>query len=369
MTLLTINTGSTSVKLALFELSTAPAAPRQISSAPPARETQHAVKALEALRAQLPRAPELIAHRVVHGGTGFLKPTLIDSRVLAAIESLTPLAPLHNPQALLWIRAALAVWGESIPQLAVFDTAFFANMPRVASEYALAPENGTALGVRRYGFHGLAHESMWRRWCQLYPALRGGGRLITLQLGGGCSIAAIEGGQPLDTSMGFSPLEGLVMARRSGDLDPAVIVYLQRKLSLSAEAVLELLESHSGLAGVAGEDANPTQLLDSPDSRAQFAVELYCYRIRKYLGAYMAVLGGCDGIVFGGGVGEHEPRVRTRALEGLHVFGARLDESRNGAARRGEACLSAEGCPIRIHVLESNEESILAAAGSAFLAS
>lgn len=367
MTLLTINTGSTSVKLALFELGDGPA-PRQISTAQHVGPTQNAFEVLTAISAQLRRAPGLIAHRVVHGGTRFLTPTRIDAEVIAAIEALTPLAPLHNPKALQWIRAALHVWGENTPQLAVFDTSFFANMPRVAAEYALAPENGTALGVRRYGFHGLAHESMWRQWCQLYPALRGGGRLITLQLGGGCSIAAIDGGQPLDTSMGFSPLEGLVMARRSGDVDPAVITYLQGKLSLGPAAVLDLLESHSGLAGVSGKDANPTELLESPDARAQFAVELYCYRIRKYLGAYMAVLGGCDGIVFGGGVGEHEPGVRKRALEGLHTFGARLDEARNSAARGGEARLSAEGAAIPIHVLASNEESILAAAGYADLA-
>jgi acetate kinase len=210
-------------------------------------------------------------------------------------------------------------------------------------------------GVRRYGFHGLAHESLWRKWCALHPQLPAGGRLITLQLGGGCSIAAIENGRPLDTSMGFSPLEGLVMATRSGDLDPAVIPYLERDFSLSA--------------GVAGSADSPAELLASPAPEARFAVELYCYRIRKYIGAYIAVLGGCDGIVFGGGVGEHVPAVRAAALQGLDFCGARIDATLNEAARGTEARIDSGAAQIQLHVLKSDEESILAAAGAALLRS
>jgi acetate kinase len=366
MALITVNTGSTSVKLALYEIA-AGEAPRMLSSEHHSGAALDPAATLRAFAARLGSAPQLLVHRVVHGGTRFSEPTRIDGAVLGAIEALAPLAPLHNPVAARWIRGALEVWGEATPQLAVFDTAYFAKLPRVAAEYALSSADGVARGVRRYGFHGLAHESMWRRWCALNPQLPAGGRLISLQLGGGCSITANDRGQPLDTSMGFSPLEGLVMATRSGDLDPAVVSYLQRQLSLPPEAVITRLETRAGLAGVSGSDANPSELLASADPQAQFAVELYCYRIRKYLGAYLAVLGGCDGIVFGGGVGEHAPGVRSRALQGLRPFGAILDETLNTAAQGGEARISAADSPIRLQVLESDEESIMAAAGGAFL--
>ncbi len=364
--LLTINTGSTSVKLAVFAL--------EAGGAPAERAREHhdggeldPREILTTLAAKLAEPPEMIVHRIVHGGTRFSTPTLIDSEILAAIEALTPLAPLHNPTAVRWVRAALEVWGQRTRQLAVFDTAYFAQLPRVAAEYALPAAVGVALGVRRYGFHGLAHESLWRKWCALYPRLPAGGRLVTLQLGGGCSMAALERGRPLDTSMGFSPLEGLVMATRCGDVDPAVIPYLERELSLSGDAVLELLEKHSGLAGLAGTNATPAELLASPAPQDRFAVELYCYRIRKYLGAYIAVLGGCDGIVFGGGVGEHVPAVRAAALQGLGFLGVLIDASRNEAARGAETRISCDDAPIRVHVLRSDEESMLASAGAALL--
>jgi acetate kinase len=366
MTLLTVNSGSTSVKLALFE---APA-----NGAPVRRsEEQHSGHELDAravlgaLAAKLPGAPQAIAHRVVHGGTRFTQPTRIDAQVMAAIEQLSPLAPLHNPVALRWLAAARELWAGT-PQVAVFDTAFFARLPRHAAEYALPPHLGVERGVRRYGFHGLAHEAMWRRWCALRPELPGGGRLITLQLGGGCSMAALDGGRPLDTSMGFSPLEGLVMATRAGDLDAAVVPYLERQLTLSGDRVIELLNHECGLAGVSGSDANPAALLADPAPRSQFAVELYCYRIRKYLGAYLAVLGGCDGVVFGGGVGEHVPGVRARALTGLAWAGVALDPALNEAARGGDARISAARSPVRVQVIATDEESVLAAAAAGIAA-
>jgi acetate kinase len=367
VTLLTVNTGSTSVKLALYELRPG-GAPAQTAAEHHSGASLDAASILRALGGKLGGAPQLVVHRVVHGGTRFSKPTRIDPAVLAGIEALTPLAPLHNPKAVSWVRAAQAVWGDATLQLAVFDTAYFATLPRVAAEYALAPSHGVLRGVRRYGFHGLAHESLWRGWCRLNPQLPQGGRLITLQLGGGCSVAAIDHGRPVDTSMGFSPLEGLVMATRCGDLDPAVVSYLQQQLSLPGAAVIELLESQSGLKGLSGTDLNPSELLDGSDSQGQFAVALYCYRVRKYLGAYFAVLSGCDGVVFGGGVGEHEPRVRAAALEGLAAFGAVLDPQLNAAARGGAARISQASATIPIQVLESDEESILAEAGGAFLA-
>jgi len=366
MTLLTVNSGSTSVKLALYEADSVKALTRVASE-------QHSGAALDPaavlrdLAARLPRAPEVIAHRVVHGGTRFVEPARIDAEVLAAIEQLSPLAPLHNPGALRWMTAVRELWGDETPQGAVFDTAFFTRMPRVAAEYALPTRLGLERGVRRYGFHGLAHEAMWESWCGLYPGLPAGGRLITVQLGGGCSMTAIERGRPVDTSMGFSPLEGLVMATRSGDLDPAVVAYLQGELALSGTHVIELLNEQSGLAGLAGSDAGPSALLADPAPQSQFAIELYCYRIRKYIGAYLAVLGGCDGIVFGGGVGEHVPGVRSRALAGLGWAGIELDTALNEAARGGDARIGAAQAQVKLHVLTVDEESVLARAAAALL--
>ena len=364
MTLLTVNSGSTSVKLALYEVDGAGAYVLLDSEHHSGSQLdRHAL--LRSVGTREGPAPQAIAHRIVHGGTRFLRPTRIDRDVIAAIEQLSPLAPLHNPAALRWVQATREIWGEQLPQVAVFDTAFFAHMPRRAAEYALPASLGVERGVRRYGFHGLAHEFMWHRWCELNPQLPDGGRLITLQLGGGCSVAAIDRGRPLDVSMGFSPLEGLVMATRAGDIDAAVVPYLEQQLSTSGAEVIELLNNRCGLAGVAGSKANPSELLEDDAPQAQFAVELYCYRIRKYLGAFMAVLEGCDGIVFGGGVGEHAPGVRSRALAGLGWAGVAVDEARNEAARGGEARISAADAAVGVQVIAVDEESLLARAAAA----
>jgi acetate kinase len=363
MTLLTVNSGSTSVKLALYD-SPSTGAPVRLTEENHSGRDLDARSLLGALASGLSAPPQAIAHRVVHGGTRFTRPTRLDPQVIAAIEALSPLAPLHNPVALRWVGAARELW-SGVPQVAVFDTAFFAALPRVAAEYALPPDLGIERGVRRYGFHGLAHEAMWRCWCAGHPELPDGGRLITLQLGGGCSITALERGRPLDTSMGFSPLEGLVMATRTGDLDAAVVPYLERQLALSGDAVVEFLNNHCGLAGLSGTDASPTTLLADPAPQSQFAIELYCYRIRKYLGAYLAVLGGCDGIVFGGGVGEHVPGVRSRALTGLEWAGVTLDPARNDAARGGDARISDAQAPVTVQVIATDEESVLAEAAAA----
>lgn len=363
MIVLTVNTGSTSVKLAAFE----PQSSAAVAGPPPRRLaaqhlTGHAPDPAAALRGflgQLPGDPTAVAHRVVHGGTRFTGPTLIDDRAREAIAALSELAPLHNPVALRWIDAARKTCGAGVTQVAAFDTAFFATLPRVAAEYALPANIGTELGIRRYGFHGLAHQAMWERWRELAPRLPGGGRLISLQLGGGCSIAALDQGQPRDTSMGFSPLEGLVMETRSGDIDAAVVPYLERRLGVSGEHVVEILNERSGLAGVAGSPDDPQALLQAGSQQAQFAVELYCYRARKYLGAYLAVLGGCDGIAFGGGVGEHVPEVRARILSGLEWAGIELDPAANQAARGSESRLSSASSRVSVWVLPVDEELLM----------
>jgi acetate kinase len=363
MIVLTVNTGSTSVKLAAFRV----AGPDVIAGPAPQRlAAQHLTGAdldpaasLRAFLAQLEGPPGTVVHRVVHGGTRFTGPTLLDDDSRGALAGLSELAPLHNPVALRWIDAAREACGVGVPHVAAFDTAFFSTLPRVAAEYALPPELGLELGIRRYGFHGLAHESMWRRWCELQPQLPGGGRLITLQLGGGCSMAALEHGHPLDTSMGFSPLEGLVMATRSGDIDAAIVPYLERRLGLSGDRVVEMLNERCGLLGVAGTPADPQTLLAEGSERAQQAVELYCYRARKYLGAYLAVLGGCDGIALGGGVGEHVPGIRSRILSGLEWAGVALDRAANEAARGSESRISAAASRVSVWVLPVYEELLM----------
>ena len=363
MILLTVNTGSTSVKLAAFAVDVATAQagppPRRLAAQHLTGPELDPLGGIRGFLGRLDGAPSAVVHRVVHGGTRFTGPALIDDSARSQIAALSELAPLHNPVALRWIDAARMVCGAGVTHVAAFDTSFFASLPRVAAEYGLPPDLGVELGVRRYGFHGLAHEAMWQRWCELEPHLAGGGKLITVQLGGGCSMAALERGRPLDTSMGFSPLEGLLMATRSGDIDAAVVPYLERRLGVSADRVVEMLNERCGLAGVAGSPADPQALLDGGSERAKLAIELYCYRARKYLGAYLAVLGGCDGISFGGGVGEHVAPVRSKILSGLEWAGIKLDEDANRAARGQESRISAPEAPVSVRVISVDEELLM----------
>jgi acetate kinase len=366
MIILTINSGSTSVKWAGYEVA-ATGPPLRVGIGHSSGDEAESRAALSGFLGTLKQKPDVVAHRIVHGGTRFTLPVLIDASVIAEIGELSELAPLHNPKALRWVKAAQEACGPQVPQVAAFDTAFFAGLPRVAGEYALSASVGIAQGVRRYGFHGLAHEAMSDRWQQLQPGLQGGGRLITLQLGGGCSVAAILAGQPLDTSMGFSPLEGLVMATRSGDIDAAVVPYLQRRLGRTGDEIIRQLNEDAGLAGISGASTDLGTLLASSAPQSQFAVDLYCYRARKYIGAYMTVLGGCDGIVFGGGVGEHVPAVRARILSGMRWAGIELDAEANETALGKELRISAPFSRIAVHVIPVDEEQRLVAAALAIL--
>ncbi len=364
MIIVTVNSGSTSVKLGAYEMARRGETQR-IAKQHQDVTTGDKAKILAAFLSQV--RPAAVAHRVVHGADRFTGPTRIDDAVLAGIGQLSELAPLHNPTAVSWIEAARQVCGPEVVQVAAFDTALFADLPRVAREYAVAPGIGTDHGVRRYGFHGLAHQAMLQSWQQQRPELPGGGRLITLQLGGGCSIAAISSGHPLDISMGFSPLEGLVMATRSGDIDPAVVPYLQRRLSQSADEIIERLNREGGLTGLSGGSSDLSALCSRTDPGARFAVDLYCYRARKYIGSYLAVLGGCDGIAFGGGVGEHVPRVRAQILEGLQWAGIELDSPANQACQGQEARISPPHSPVAVHVIPVDEDAVLTAAARAIL--
>jgi acetate kinase len=363
----TVNSGSTSVKLAAFEASDTGAV-TQLSHEHLSSDALQPREALARFIEGLQRPPVAVSHRVVHGGTRFTRPVEIDADVCKAIDGLSELAPLHNPKALEWIEAARSVTAARVRHVAVFDTAFFSDLPRIAQEYALPAKLGTAEGVRRYGFHGLAHEALSRRWLELNPDLPRGGRVITLQMGGGVSAAAIEGGRPLDTSMGFSPLEGLVMGTRSGDLDPAVVPYLEKRLHKSAADIVALLNHESGVYGLSGGITDLGKLAADGSAQAQFAVDLYCYRARKYIGAYLTVLKGCDGIVFGGGVGEHVAAVRWRILASMEWAGIELDHAANEAARGQEARIDSGRLPVRVQVIPVEEEKVLVAAALEVLA-
>ncbi len=304
-----------------------------------------------------------VGHRVVHGGSRLVAPTRIDDEVLAAIEEAESLAPLHNAPAVRAIRATRRALGADVPQVAVFDTAFHHDMPARASRYAIPKALADRHGIRRFGFHGLAHRWMSERYAARAGVSVAQTRVVTLQLGNGCSAAAVEGGRSVDTTMGFTPLEGLMMATRSGDVDPALVGFLARQEGVEVERVEDWLNHESGLLGVSGRSRSMRVLLApeaAGDPDAALAVEMFCYRVRKCVGAYLAALGGADAVVFGGGVGEHRPEVRRRVCVGLEPLGVSLDDERNEAARGTEATISSDDSPIRVEVLPVDEASIIA---------
>ncbi len=365
-TILTINAGSSSVRLAAFD-----AGEKPLRSLAAEHLDADAGAPEELLRAFLHEhdlnAVAVVAHRIVHGGARFTATTLLDAEAEHAIEELSPLAPLHNPRALRWIAAARSVLGAAVLQVGVFDTAFFADLPAVAAMYALPRKLSKKHDIRRFGFHGLAHQAMNRRWRELRPDIENGGRVISLQLGSGCSMAATLNGAPQDTSMGFSPLEGLVMATRSGDVDAGVLAYLQREAGFTSDEIESLLNTKSGLLGVSEISGDMRDLLSASTPAAQLAVELYCYRARKYIGAYLAVLGGADAIVFGGGVGENAAPVRERILSGWEWCGLVLDRTANAAATGIKARISAPQSKIEAWVVPVDEAATLAEEGLSVL--
>jgi acetate kinase len=313
---------------------------------------------------------DAVGHRVVHGGEQFREPVVIDGDVMAAIVRLAELAPLHNPGSIAGIEGARAVIGSHIPMVAVFDTAFHRSIPLQAATYAIDLDLAKKHGIRRYGFHGIAHASMAGICAAAVNRPLAQLRLITLQLGNGCSATAIDRGRSVDTSMGFTPLEGLVMGTRSGDVDPAVVGHLVRKEGLSVDEVERLLNERSGLLGLSGLSRDMRELLKAvegkPDSRAALALDIFCYRVRKYIGAYLAVLGGADGVVFGGGIGERSAVIRARICEGMDWCGLRLDPVRNEAAREiapGDAMkISEDEAPVACYVAGVDEEIEIARA-------
>ena len=306
-----------------------------------------------------------VGHRVVHGGERFQRSVRIDDDVLRGIEDTIELAPLHNPANLRGIAAARDVLGAGLPQVAVFDTAFHHTLPDHAYLYAIPYQLYRRHRVRRYGFHGTSHRYVAHRWRELAGRTRDETTIVTLHLGNGCSACAIDRGRSVDTSMGFTPLEGLVMGTRSGDLDPAVLDYVAQKEGLSLPQVETLLNTQSGLLGVSGLTNDMRELLaeaaEHDDRRARLAVEMFCYRARKYVGAYLAALGGARAVVFTGGVGENAASVRARICEGLAWLGVGLDEAANTACVGGrEGRVSVPGGPLEVWVIPTDEELLIA---------
>jgi acetate kinase len=308
---------------------------------------------------------DAVGHRVVHGGERFTQSVVVTPEVAHELEETIELAPLHNPHNLKGIAAARELLGAAVPQVAVFDTSFHHTMPEHAFLYAIPYALYRRHRLRRYGFHGTSHRYVAYRYRKLTGTERDATRLITLHLGNGCSACAIAGGDSQDTSMGFTPLEGLVMGTRSGDLDPAILEYLEGKEGLTSHEVLQLLNKQSGLRGISGLTDDMRELLDEErehgDRRARLAIDVFCYRARKYIGAYLAAIGGADAIVFTGGIGENSADIRARILDGLDWFGLELDAAANAAAVGGaERPITTDASRLAVWVIPTDEELLIA---------
>lgn len=308
---------------------------------------------------------QAVGHRVVHGGEKFKASVLIDADVMRGIEDCIELAPLHNPANIDGVRACTEILGQSVPQVAVFDTAFHQALPEHAYLYAIPYQFYHRHRIRRYGFHGTSHRYVAYRYRSLLGIPRNEVNIITLHLGNGCSVAAIKNGDPIDTSMGFTPLEGLVMGTRSGDLDPAIFEFLCAKEGMTPHEVESLLNKQSGLLGISGLTGDMRELLaeseQTGDRRARLAIEVFCYRVSKYIGSYLAAMNGADAIAFTGGIGENSAEIRERICDRLSWLGVRLDADLNRRSRDGqEGAIGAADSSLGVYVIPTNEELLIA---------
>lgn len=302
-----------------------------------------------------------IGHRVVHGADRFSGPEQIDDRVVRAIEDLEELAPLHNASALKVIRACQHKIGRQIPMVAVFDTVFHRTIPQEAALYPLPLDISTRHRIRRYGFHGISHRYLAIRYAQLANRRLNELSIITLHLEGGSSAAAVREGKSVDTSMGFTPLEGLMMGTRSGDIDPAIVTYLMRKENLDPEGMEDFLNKECGLLGVSGISADTRELREHlSENPPDLALTMFCYRVRKYVGAYLAVLGGAEAIVVGGGIGENTPLVRQRIFENFGWCGLILDPGRNNEVVDREGPITTAASSRQVWVIPTREALMVA---------
>jgi acetate kinase len=339
----------------------------------PARDTKAALNhVLRWLVSDASGVPEIqswgdihaVGHRVVHGGELFHESALITPGVLKGIEDCIELAPLHNPNNLKGILAVREICGEAMPQVAVFDTAFHASIPEHAYLYAVPYHLYRRHRIRRYGFHGTSHRYVAYRYQTLLQLKPEQTHIVTLHLGNGCSATAIRGGRSVDTSMGMTPLEGLVMGTRSGDIDPAVVNLMATKEGLSPHEVEALLNTQSGLLGVSGLTNDMKVLLEelkqNEDRRVRLAIEIFCHRARKYAGALFASMGGAEAVVFTGGIGENSPEIRTRICDGLQWAGLTVNESQNQQTIGREGRISSDESQLAAYVLPTDEELLIA---------
>jgi acetate kinase len=302
-----------------------------------------------------------VGHRVVHGGAVFYRPTVVDDAVIAELEQVSTLAPLHNPPAIQGIEVARKLLPD-VPHVAVFDTAFFHDLPAAAATYAIDRELAQKWHIRRYGFHGTSHRYVSEQAAEFLGKPWESLNQIVLHLGNGASASAIAGGRPVDTSMGLTPLEGLVMGTRSGDIDAGIVSYLHREADMSVDDIESMLNHHSGLLGLAGERdfRRLREMIESGDSSAQLAYDVFIHRLRKYIGAYLAILGRTDVVSFTAGVGEKAAAVRLDALNGLQGLGIDIDEQRNAQPGEGARRISTDSSPIAVLVVPTNEELAIA---------
>jgi len=388
-TVLVLNSGSSSMKFQLIDLATErplasglaervgePAGrvllQRDTGSRQWDGEIRDHAKALDVVRTLLAEAgvdPDdgliAVGHRVVHGGSVFSQPTLVDDDALEQIKELSVLAPLHNPANAAGIEQA-GVAFPGVPQVAVFDTGFFVDLPTAAATYAIDRNVARTHRIRRYGFHGTSHQYVSQRVSGLLG--RDDVKQIVLHLGNGASASAVHSGRAVETSMGLTPLEGLIMGTRSGDLDPGVLLYLLRA-GLSADEVDTLLNRRSGILGLSGVNdfRDLHKLVEDGDHWATLALDAYCHRLRKYVGAYTAVLGGLDALTFTAGVGENDVRVRAKVVEGLGVLGLSVDPERNAVRSNEARVISPDGAPVTVFVVPTNEELAIARATAALV--
>ncbi len=305
---------------------------------------------------------DLMALRIVHGGDLYRAPVRIDDEVVAQIEALDDLAPLHNAASLAVFRAFRTALGARVPALAIFDSSFHHTIRPSAYTYAIPRELTEKYKIRRYGFHGISHQYLTLRYAEITRTPVERTNIITLHLGSGCSAAAIRNGESIDTSMGFTPLEGLVMGTRSGDLDPAVVGFLASKENVSVENVEDWLNKKSGLLGISGTSQDTRTLIEcaASDPFAQLALDVFSYRAKKYIGAYYAALGGASAVVFSGGIGEHAPTLREKICEGLEALGLEFDPEGNAGIGDGEGRISRDGSRLHAYMIPTDEGLMMA---------
>ena len=330
----------------------------------PVRDLSAAVRAVIEWLDSVPALgrPDAVGHRVVHGGRRYTAATFIDEAVLGDLDALCEIAPLHNPATVSAIHAARQVFGVAVPMVAVFDTAFHHRIPEAAATYALPWEVTQRHNIRRYGFHGLAYQYDVARYAELVGKQPAAVNAVILHLGNGCSAAAIRNGQSVETSMGFTPLEGLVMGTRSGDIDPALVGYLAHREGMTAAEVETWLNKRAGLLGISGLSNDMRKLLAARDAnpRARLAVDVFCHRARKYLGAYLAVLGGAEAVVFSGGIGENAAAIRREICRGMEWCGIRIDAAANATSSAEDRCVSAADSALQLWIVHADEEAVIA---------